>query len=131
MTLFQNLDPAPQSIQVVPSGDYKSADPAVADIIAPEGTEAICVNLNVTAATGGGGVTVTISQYDVGSDTYQALLVSALKVGVAFTRLQVSPWITASANLIAQTPIAKKLRVSCVGSGTRTTLNYSVGVDLT
>lgn len=131
MTLFQGYDHAPQSDKVVASGDYKSVDPANADIIIPEGGEALCVNLNITAATGGGGVTVTIYGYDVGSDTYQPLLVSALKVATGFTRLQVSPWIAASANVIAQTPIAKKVRVSCVGSGTRTTLNYSVGIDIT
>lgn len=131
MTLFQNLDPAPQTIVLVPSGDYKSVDPQVADVILPWDTDAVTVNLNITAASGGGGVTVTISQYDEASNTYQTLLVSALKTATGFTKLMVSPWIAASANLIAQTTVSKKVRIACVGSGTRTTLNYSVGCDLT
>lgn len=129
MTLFQELDRCPASIQVVASADFKSVDPVDSDVVVPLGTTAFRVNLNITAASGGGGVTVTIQGYDPGSDTFYTLLVSALKTATGFTQLLVDPRITASANLIAQVPVPRKVRVHCVGSGTRTTLNYSVGVD--
>ncbi len=87
------------------------------------------VELDITAASGGGGVTVTIYGYDEGSATYVSLLASALKTATGHTTLRVDPRIAASANVAAQDGLPGKVRVACVGSGTRTTLTYSVGVS--
>lgn len=129
MTLIQGLSAAPRSVQTAASADYKSVDPATVDIVCPEDAVGMKVELDITAASGGGGVTVTISGYDEGSATWVTLLVSALKTGVAHTTLRIDPRLTAAANTIAQDGLPGKVRIACVGSGTRTTLTYSVGAS--
>jgi hypothetical protein len=121
---------APMSVVAVVSGDYKSVDPTPVEF-QTLGAASMRLGLNVTAASGGGGVTVTIEGYDPGSDTWFTVLASALKTTVAFTTLLVDARLAASANLIAQAPLPAIVRVKPVGSGTRTTLNYSITTELT
>ena len=128
--LYQGLKEAPVSIQIVPSGDYKSVDAAISTIVCPDDAVGMKVDIDITAASGGGGVTVTVSAYDPATNAYDVtLLVSALKTGTGHTVLRIDPRIAASANLIAQDGLPGSVQVKCVGSGTRTTLTYSVGVS--
>lgn len=129
-TLTQGLNKAPVSIQIVASADYKSVDPALNTIVVPTDSVGMKVDLDVTAASGGGGVTVTVNGLNPATGAYDvALLVSALKASTGHIVLRIDPRIAASANLIAQDGLPASVQVSCVGSGTRTTLNYSVGVS--
>lgn len=127
--LFRGADHAPASSVAVVSGDYKSVDPTavVLEVGGPEAeVVALRVVLDVTAASGGGGVTVNIEGFNEGSNDWYPLLVSALVTATGKVQLVVDPRKAAAANLVAQEPLPPTVRIRPVGSGTRTTLNYSV-----
>lgn len=128
-TVLQDHDFLPASAVVAVSADYKSVDPGAVLVQCHRAT-ALTVEVDVTAASGGGGVTVTIKGFDEASATYNTVLASALIAATGHTKLTISPMIAAVANSVAQAHLPSKVQISMVGSGTRTTLNYSVGVTL-
>jgi hypothetical protein len=77
-------------------------------------------------------VVFTVEGYDVASDTWYTLLVSAAKTTAASTVLVVYPTITASANLIAQDAIPPQIRVKAVlaDNGGTAALTGTVGVAI-
>lgn len=135
--ILQDHDLLPASAILAPSGDYKSVDPITAltlpvtgfDVSCRGGT-AIILTINVTAASGGGGVTGTIQGYDEASGVWTTIISTALVVTPSQVQLSVTPWIATSANVNQQKHLPIKCRILLVGSGTRTTLNYSASVIL-
>lgn len=117
----------PASAVLAASADYKAVDPAALEF-SPLGAKGVTVFTNVTAASGGGGVTVNVEAFDPASGTWFALLTSTLVATVTTNTLIVDPRVAASANVAAQKPLWPRMRVRAVGSGTRTTLNYSIGI---
>ena len=127
--LLRDHDKLPASCIVAPSADYKSVDPAT-QVIACRGATALVVEVDCTAATGTGGVTVTIKGFDEASGTYNTILASALIATSGHTKYTVSPLIADATNVSKQAYLPPKVQITMVGSGTRTTLNYSVGAFL-
>jgi hypothetical protein len=113
---------------IVESGDYKSVDPAI-QTLRTNGAEGLTVQVKASANSGGGGVTVTINGISPAGDTYP-LLVSALITGTTLINLEIGPAILAATNLAAMKFLPAKVQVVCVGSGTRTTLTYTVCAEL-
>lgn len=116
---------------LVPSGDYKATDP-VAVLIPTLNAVALMVLVNMTAASGAGNtVTVFLDVFDPVSATFVPL-----GAGVALTSavqpfvVVFDPRIATATGKSLQTPIPDQCRLRFVGSGTRTTLNYSVGAAL-
>jgi hypothetical protein len=78
----------------------------------------------------GNTLTVNIEGFDPASGKWVTLLTSAGLVAVATTQLHVSPYMTASANVVAQLSLPEVIRVRPVKSGTTTTLTYSIGIHV-
>lgn len=119
---------SPAAAEIIASADYKSVDPA-AVFLRTNGADGLIVTVDTSAATGGGGVTVTISGVDPDGNLY-TLLASALIASATVTRLQVGQNVPAATNTAAQAFLPSRVKVACVGSGTRTTLTYSVTAEL-
>lgn len=115
--------------EIVASGDYKATDPAVQDFDT-RGATALRINCKASLNSGGGGVTITISQLDPSTGALGTLLASALITDTALHTYIVDPRIAAATNLNAQAPLPSRVRVAFVGSGTRTTLTYSASAVL-
>lgn len=128
--LFQGQDRAPVEDTAIPSGDYKVNDPGPF-IVDCRGGRSLEIDVKCSANTGGGGVTVTLEGYDPGDNSWFTLLASVLITSTTRVRLQISPDLAASANVIAKDLLPARVRVTPVGSGTRTTLTYSISAKLT
>lgn len=120
---------------LIPSGDYKSVDPTAVEI-PTLGATGVVVFLSVTAQTGAGNtITLNIDGFDPVSGAWFALphatAAPVYAAGAAGTLyFIVDPRIPGVQNKVTQAPIPGRLRIRPVGSGTRTTLNYSVGAAL-
>lgn len=113
---------------IIPSGDYKSVDPAVITLPTHD-AKALRIGLDASALSGSGcTVTVTISGVDKDGTLYTLLSKAITSTGL--TEMVVSPGIPASAGVAAQAPLPRKVQVACVGSGTRTTLTYAVSAEV-
>jgi len=114
---------------VIASGDYKSADPA-AVTIDTHNASTLRVNTNVTLISGSGAtVTVLIEALDPDGSTYYTLLSKAITASGVTSQL-VGKDITASAGVALNAPLPASVRVTCTGSGTRTTLTYAVSAEV-
>lgn len=95
------------------SGDYKSSDPSPFTV-KKGAADGVRITVSPTAQTGAGNtVTVTVTDADTGA------------VLSTFT-------VTNGIPVVKEVPVARTVRrvtVTPVGSGTRTTLNYSVNVE--
>lgn len=112
---------------IIASGDYKSVDPTKVTLNT-NGSQSLRIGTDVSAASGSGcTVTVTISGVDKDGTEYVLLTKAITSTGL--TEMVVSPGIPASAGVAAQAPLPQKCTVACVGSGTRTTLNYAVSAE--
>lgn len=114
---------------VIASGDFKSADPP-AVTIDTHGAHCLRVNTNPTALSGSGcTVTVLIEALDGDGVTWYTLLSKAI-TATGVTSQLVGSSIVASAGVALNAPLPKKVRVTCTGSGTRTTLTYGVTAEV-
>lgn len=97
----------------VVSGDYKSSDPAIFTM-KKGAADGVRVTVSPTAQTGAGNtVTVTVTNADTGAVLSTFTVINGIPV-------------------VKEIPVAASVRrvsVALVGSGTRTTLNYSVNVE--
>lgn len=120
---------------LIPSADYSAADPT--PVLVPTlGATGLIVFVHMTAASGAGNtVTVNIDAFDPVSGGFvnigQAALTSAVAdfIVVVDPRIAADPTIPAGSKHV-QIPLPDRLRIRPVGSGTRTTLTYSVGAAL-
>lgn len=114
---------------VIASGDYKSADPT-AVTIDTHSARTLRVNTNVTAVSGSGAtVTVLVEGLDPDGTTWFTLLSKAVTT-LGTTSQVVGATVAASAGVAANAPLPKHVRVTCTGSGTRTTLTYAVSAEV-
>lgn len=120
---------------MIPSGDYKSTDPTAVEI-PTLGATGIMLFVHMTAATGAGNtVTVNIDAFDPVSGGFINIGTAALTSAVADFIVVIDPRnaadpATPSGSKHVQIPIPDRVRIRPVGSGTRTTLTYSVGAAL-
>jgi hypothetical protein len=123
------------AVNLTPSGDYKAVDP-VPVLIPTLGASGLIIFVHMTAATGAGNtVTVNIDVFDPVSGAFITIGTAALTSAVADFIVVVDPRVTADPTVPAgskhvQIPLPDQLRIRAIGSGTRTTLNYSVGAAL-
>lgn len=123
------------AVNLIPSADYKSVDP-VPFAIPTLGATGLIVFVHMTAATGAGNtVTVNIDVFDPVSGGFITIGTAALTSAVADFIVVVDPRIAADPTVPAgskhvQIPLPDQVRIRPIGSGTRTTLNYSVGAAL-
>lgn len=87
------------------------------------------VQLNVTAASGTGGLTVVVQGKDPVSGTYYDILVGTAIIATGITILKVYPGIVASANAAASDILPRTWRVQ-VRVGDASSYTYSVGSSL-
>lgn len=127
--LFEQYGIGNGATLAVPSASYAVTDPAAISINGV-GATGLRVIVNISAASGGGGVTVSINGVDKVGGTF-LMLASALLVAPQVARLHIDPRIASVANTFAQLPCTSMFSVTCVGSGVRTTLTYSVTAELT
>lgn len=114
---------------VIVSGDYKSADPTPVTIDT-HGAHCLRVNTNPTALSGSGcTVTVLIEALDPDGVTWYTLLSKAIAATGLVSQL-IGSSIVAASGVAANAPLPKKVRVTCTGSGTRTTLTYGVSAEV-
>lgn len=119
----------------IPTGDYKSTDPQAVEI-PTLGAVGLIIFVHMTAATGAGNtVTVNIDTVDPVSGAVINIGTAALTSAVADFIVVVDPRnaadpATPSGSKHVQIPLPDHLQIRPVGSGTRTTLNYSVGFAL-
>lgn len=89
----------------------------------------IVVILNVTVASGTGGLTLEIDGKDPGSGTYYALLTGTSVTTTGQKVYRVYPGLTASANATASDVLPKTWRVK-ITAGDASSYTYSVGAIL-
>jgi hypothetical protein len=119
---------------LIASGDYKSVDPTAVEF-PTLGATGVVIFLNVTAQTGAGNtITLNVDAFDPVSNSWLALphttAAPVYTAGTGSLLFIVDPRIPGVQNKVTQCPVPGRLRVRPVGSGTRTTLNYSVGAAL-
>lgn len=115
---------------VIVSGDYHTTDPTPTEFTPSQRAQNLVLVVNISAVSGAGAtVTVEVDGWDKGSLSWVPLLTSAGLVAVGASILRIGPNITATANISAQSPLFETMRVKPVGSGTRTTLNYSISAN--
>jgi len=116
----------------IPSADYKSVDPTAVEF-GPVGATGLQILLNVTAQTGAGNtITINVDVFDPVSNTWIPVATTfTFATGAAGTKVfNIDPRMTAVANQVVQGTLGQRMRIRPVGSGTRTTLNYSIGFSL-
>lgn len=114
----------------IASGDYKSVDPQAVEI-PTLGATGVLILVHMTAATGAGNtVTLNIETLDPVSGAVVLLGTVVLTSAVADFPVAIDPRIATATGKSLQTPVPDHLQIRPVGSGTRTTLNYSVGFAL-
>jgi hypothetical protein len=116
---------------VIKSADFSGADPTPTEL-ALLGAEALTITVNITAISGAGAtLTVSIDAWDEASQTWVNQLTSLGLTATGATQIYVSHHMTPVANVAAQKPVAPRMRVRPVRSGTTTTLTYSIGAVAT
>jgi hypothetical protein len=116
----------------IPSGDYKATDPTPLEF-PTHGATGVQLFLNVTAQSGAGNtITINLDAFDPVSQTWFPLVTTfTYATGSAGTKLfEMDPRTIAVANQTVQHGVPDRVRCRPVGSGTRTTLNYSIGAAL-
>jgi hypothetical protein len=121
------------AVNMVPSADYSAADPKAVQI-PTLGATALILFINITAQSGAGNtLTVNVEAFDPVSQTWFALPFTTAAPNYtaagAYT-LIIDPRIPGVANKVTQSPLPDQVRIRPVGSGTRTTLTYSIGAAL-
>jgi hypothetical protein len=118
---------------LIPSGDYKSVDPAAVEI-PTLGATGLVVLLNVTALSGAANtITLHVEAFDPVSNTWIELphaVATPVFTATGAVYFIVDPRVPGVQNKVTQAPIPGRVRIRPVGSGTRTTLTYSVGAAL-
>lgn len=87
------------------------------------------VVLDITAASGTGGLTLVIEGFDVTSGKWYTILQSAAQIAIAIVVLKVYPGVTAAANVAASDILPRTWRVRVV-HGDASSYTYSVGANL-
>jgi len=123
-------DNLPYSGTYIVSGDYKSTDPTAVSVGVQGASHATIVIVTTALSGAGCTVTPTVQGYDPASNSWYTLLAITGITSATTTIARIGPNVTASAGVAAQIGLPRTIRVSCVGSGTRTTLTYSVGLHL-
>lgn len=119
----------------IPTGDYKSTDPTPVEI-PTLGAAGLIIFVHMTVASGAGNtVTVNIDTVDGVSGAVINIGTAALTSAVGDFIVVVDPRVAAdpstpSGSKHVQIPLPAHVQIRPVGSGTRTTLNYSVGFAL-
>lgn len=114
---------------VIASGDYKASDPT-AITIDTHNAKCLRLSTNVTALSGSGCTVTLLIEAELPDGTTYATLLSKAITATGVTVQLVGPTIAASAGVAANAPLPKRVRVTCTGSGTRTTLTYSVQAEV-
>lgn len=117
---------------LIPSADYKSTDPTAVEI-PTLGATGLQILLNVTAQVGAGNtITINVDVFDPVSATWIPVVTTfTYATAAAGTKVfNLDPRMTAVANQVVQGTLGGRMRIRPVGSGTRTTLNYSIGASL-
>ena len=99
---------------IIPSGDYKSSDPTPV-VLAKGAAEGLVVTLTPSALSGAG-CTVTCTVTDADTNAVLGTLVVNTNASKQLI-LDTVPYTT------------HRIKLTCVGSGTRTTLTYSVDAE--
>lgn len=119
----------PVSALLIATADYSANDPAAVEF-STLGATALILTCNVATQSGSGNtVTFNVEWYDPASQTWVPLGTALALIATGVAKVIVDPRITAGANSY-QSPVPARVRVRPVGSGTRTTLTYAVGVQL-
>lgn len=114
---------------VIASGDYKSVDPTPVTIDTHNARN-LRVNVNPSALSGSGcTVTALIEALDPDGVTWYTLLSKAI-TATGVQSMLVGPSIVAAAGVALNAPLPAHVRVTCTGSGTRTTLTYAVSAEV-
>lgn len=114
---------------VIASGDYKSVDPT-AVTVDTHGAHCLRVNTNATAVSGSGcTVTALIEGLDADGTTWYTLLSKAI-TSTGTTSQLVGSTIVAASGVAANAPLPSQVRITMMGSGTRTTLTYAVSAEV-
>lgn len=119
----------------IPNADYSSADPSPVEV-PTLGATGLLIFVHMPVASGAGNtVTVNIDAVDPVSGATINIGTAALTSAVADFIVAVDPRIatdpsTPSGSKHVQIPLPDHLQIRPVGSGTRTTLQYSVGFAL-
>lgn len=114
---------------VIASGDYKSVDPT-AVTIDTHGAKNLRIDTLVSAVSGAGAtVTVLVEGLAADGTTFYTLLSKAVTTTGVTSQL-VGPTIVAAAGVALNAPLPATVRVTCTGSGTRTTLTYAVAAEV-
>lgn len=118
---------------LIPSADYSVTDPTPV-LIPTLGATALLLFINITALSGAGNtVTFHVEARDpVSGQFFELPFTTAAPNFTAAGQavLIVDPRIPGVANKVTQSPLPDQVRIRPVGSGTRTTLTYSVGAAL-
>lgn len=114
---------------VIASGDYKSADPT-AITIDTHNAKCLRLSTNVTDISGSGATVTVLVQAELPDGTTYATLLSKAITASGVTVQLVGPSIVAASGIAANAPLPKRVKVTCTGSGTRTTLTYSVQAEV-
>lgn len=128
--------PVPASQAIIATGDYKTTDPTPVEVTPPLSASTLMVVLDITAQTGAGNtVTLNIEVWDPAKLAFVAVgTAPTFAVGGATTnRVIVTPWMVPAAGppITLQSVLGQTMRIRPVGSGTRTTLNYTVSAHWT
>lgn len=134
--LFGGLYPARGKAVAVVSGDYKSVDPAAVTVNC-KGAQSLRIAIDPTAVSGSGcTATVTVSGVndDASATLYTLGTLAVTATGVAQIvidpRVPFSNTPSGSVSKNIQEPLPELVSIAVVGSGTRTTLTYSVEVEV-
>lgn len=120
---------------LIPSADYSVTDPTPVKIPTLNAV-ALILFVHMTVASGAGNtVTVNIETFDPVSGGFIVVGTAALTSAVADFIVVVDPRVATdpaapSGSKHVQIPLPDQVRIRPVGSGTRTTLTYSVGAAL-
>lgn len=114
---------------IIASGDYKSVDPTPVTVDT-HNAHCLRVNVNPTLLSGSGcTVTALVEALDADGTTWYTLLSKAI-TATGVQSMLVGPSIVAAAGVALNAPLPAHVRVTCTGSGTRTTLTYAVSAEV-
>lgn len=124
--------PTPVSQALIVTGDYKATDPTAVEFTPPNMATQVLLVLDITAQTGAGNtVTLNIEMWDPAANRFISVPAASPTFaagGATTNKILITPYLASGAGppQIVQNTLAGTLRVRPVGTGTRTTLNYSI-----
>lgn len=133
--LFGGLYPARGKAIAIASGDYKSVDPAAVTVNC-KGAQSLRIAVDPTAVSGSG-CTATLTVSGVNDDASATLYTLGTLVVTATGAHEIVvdprvPFSNSPSGVVQfiQEPLPEVVSIAVVGSGTRTTLTYSVEVEV-